>query len=235
MRQPRVDASASHVERQTTGLDEMQASGEADRLPGRSCVGRRKAVSRVGAPARDSIANLRRQCDLADYMGYCPHRREGHMRCGTRDGRTLSRRRRLDPRLLVVRSRRATTEPWAPRNGAKAARGALLSAQSSEPWAMARSSWPTQSGSARPEVTIIASGSRWRPAPRETFVGWHGRGLPNRRSGRAASGLGRLGGLWRSIAVIPLVLQTGTVLPSAVSTLPVASVWGEEMGPAKPE
>jgi hypothetical protein len=50
------------------------------------------------------------------------------MRCGTRDGRTLSRRRRLDPRLLVVRSRRATTEPWAPRNGAKAARGALLSA-----------------------------------------------------------------------------------------------------------
>jgi hypothetical protein len=29
------------------------------------------------------------------------------MRCGTRDGRTLSRRRRLDPRLLVVPSRRA--------------------------------------------------------------------------------------------------------------------------------
>ena len=44
---------------------------------------------------------------LADYMGYCPHRREGHMRCGTRDGRTLSRRRHLDPRLLVVSSRRA--------------------------------------------------------------------------------------------------------------------------------
>jgi hypothetical protein len=51
------------------------------------------------------------------------------MRCGTRDGRTVSRRRRLDPRLLV-RSRRATTEPWAARNGAKAARGALLPAQS---------------------------------------------------------------------------------------------------------
>ena len=52
------------------------------------------------------------------------------MKCGTRDGRTLSRRRRLDPRLLVVRSRRATTESWAARNGAKAARGALLSARS---------------------------------------------------------------------------------------------------------
>jgi hypothetical protein len=51
------------------------------------------------------------------------------MRCGTRDGRTLSRRRRLDPPLLVVRSRRATTEPWAARTGAKAARGALLSAR----------------------------------------------------------------------------------------------------------
>ena len=51
------------------------------------------------------------------------------MRCGTRDGRTLSRRRRLDPRLRVVRSRRATTEPWAARKGAKAARGALLSAR----------------------------------------------------------------------------------------------------------
>jgi hypothetical protein len=52
------------------------------------------------------------------------------MMCDTRDGRTLSRRRRLDPRLVVVRSRRATTEPWAARNRAKAARGALLSARS---------------------------------------------------------------------------------------------------------
>jgi hypothetical protein len=52
------------------------------------------------------------------------------MRCGTREGGTLSRRRRLDPRLLVVRSRRATTEPSAARHGAKAARGALLSARS---------------------------------------------------------------------------------------------------------
>ena len=48
--------------------------------------------------------------------------------------------------------------------GRKRARGALLSAQSSEPWAMARSSWPTHTGSARREVTIIASGSRWCPA-----------------------------------------------------------------------
>jgi hypothetical protein len=29
-------------------------------------------------------------------MGYCPHRRKGHVSCGTRDGRTLPRRTRLD-------------------------------------------------------------------------------------------------------------------------------------------
>jgi hypothetical protein len=29
-------------------------------------------------------------------MGYCPHRSKDHVSCGTRDGRTLSRRRRLD-------------------------------------------------------------------------------------------------------------------------------------------
>jgi hypothetical protein len=52
------------------------------------------------------------------------------MRCGTRDGGTLSRRRRLDPRLLVFHSTRPTTEPWAARNAAKTARGALLSARS---------------------------------------------------------------------------------------------------------
>jgi hypothetical protein len=85
-------------------------------------------------------------------MGYCPHRREGHMRCGTRDGGTLSRRRRLDPRLLVVRSRRATTEPWAARNGANAARGALLSALTRSP---ARAS-PTTSAATK------AGRSPWR-------------------------------------------------------------------------
>ena len=56
-------------------------------------------------PARGTPSSARRPDRLADYMGCCPHRRAGHMRCGTRDGRTLSRRRRVDPRLLVVRSR----------------------------------------------------------------------------------------------------------------------------------
>ena len=52
------------------------------------------------------------------------------MRCGTRDGRTLSRRKRLDPRLLVVNGRHAAKDRTMghPPNGAKAARGALLSA-----------------------------------------------------------------------------------------------------------
>jgi hypothetical protein len=85
-------------------------------------------------------------------MGYCPHRREGHMRCGTRDGGTLSRRRRLDPRLLVVRSRRATTEPWAARNGANAARGALLSARCG-------------AVGIRPEIPVAESEQDSRPIP----------------------------------------------------------------------
>jgi hypothetical protein len=66
-------------------------------------------------------------------MGYCPYRREGHMRCGTRDGRTLSRRRRLDPRLLVVRSTPRHDRTWVARNGVKAARGAVFSARSGCP------------------------------------------------------------------------------------------------------
>ena len=33
---------------------------------------------------------------LAFYMGYCPHRRKGHVSGGTRDGRTRPRRTRLD-------------------------------------------------------------------------------------------------------------------------------------------
>jgi hypothetical protein len=49
--------------------------------------------SAAGAPS----SSARRPDRLADYMGYCPHRREGHMRCGPHDGRTLSRRRRLEP------------------------------------------------------------------------------------------------------------------------------------------
>ena len=38
-------------------------------------------------------------------------------RCGTRDGHTLSRRIRLDPRLLVVNSRRAAPTMGRPRSG----------------------------------------------------------------------------------------------------------------------
>jgi len=45
---------------------------------------------------REALRGLTQQ--LADYMGCCPHRRKGHMKCGTRRGRTLSSRRRFDPR-----------------------------------------------------------------------------------------------------------------------------------------
>jgi hypothetical protein len=53
-----------------------------------------RSSSASNARARSSPA--RRPDHLAFYMGYCPHRRKGHVSCGTRDGRTLSRRRRLD-------------------------------------------------------------------------------------------------------------------------------------------
>jgi hypothetical protein len=47
-----------------------------DRLPRRSCIGR-KRQRRAGAPLpATSISKLRRLRDLADYMGYCPHRRK---------------------------------------------------------------------------------------------------------------------------------------------------------------
>jgi hypothetical protein len=105
---------AADARRHAIGLLDIGAPPEAPRS---SSTSSRRPVS-----PRDDLVGL------PNYMGYCPHRREGHMRCGTRDGRTLSRRRRLDPRLLLVRSRRAATEPWAARNGVKAARGALLSA-----------------------------------------------------------------------------------------------------------
>jgi quercetin dioxygenase-like cupin family protein len=43
---------------------------------------------------REALRGLTQQ--LAFYMGYCPHRRKGHVSGGTRDGRTLPRRTRLD-------------------------------------------------------------------------------------------------------------------------------------------
>jgi hypothetical protein len=59
---------------------------------------RRPAERRHGRPqpaAGPPSSPARRPDRLAFYMGYCPHRRTGHERCGTRDGRTLPRRTRL--------------------------------------------------------------------------------------------------------------------------------------------
>jgi hypothetical protein len=50
--------------------------------------GRTSAV--VSASARHAFGVGATPRSPSDYMGYCPHRREGHTRCGTRDGRTLS-------------------------------------------------------------------------------------------------------------------------------------------------
>jgi hypothetical protein len=43
---------------------------------------------------REALRGLTQQ--RAFYMGYCPHRRKGHVSGGTRDSRTLPRRTRLD-------------------------------------------------------------------------------------------------------------------------------------------
>ena len=73
---------------------------------------RARATGRAGRqlssqPARGTPSGSARRPDrLAFYMGYCPHRRTGHVSCGTRDGRTLSRRRARPTRLLVVAGRR---------------------------------------------------------------------------------------------------------------------------------
>ena len=59
--------------------------------------------------------SARRPDRLAFSMGCCPHRRKGHMSCGTRDGRTLSRRRRLD-RHACSSSRTGVWRRWARRS-----------------------------------------------------------------------------------------------------------------------
>jgi hypothetical protein len=99
------------------------AVGDARSAPGSLLCRWEKAEAESAPPLATSIAKLRRQRELADYMGYCPHRREGHMTCGTRDGRTLSRRR-LDPRFLLVRSRQAAERHSNARMAARRARGA---------------------------------------------------------------------------------------------------------------
>ena len=65
-------------------------------LPCRAIPRRGNAGGESAPGRRRRSTKLRRQRDLAFYMGYCPDRRKGHVSCGTRDGRALSRTRRLD-------------------------------------------------------------------------------------------------------------------------------------------
>jgi hypothetical protein len=93
-------ATASRCERAPRGQPPRRLQGtRCRRLPARdwlSCRARPRGKPRRRSRSRLRSAKLRRQRPLAFYMGYCPHRRKGHVSCGTRDGRTLSRRRRLD-------------------------------------------------------------------------------------------------------------------------------------------
>jgi hypothetical protein len=52
------------------------------------------AMADLAGAKREALRGLTQQ--LAFYMGYCPHRRKGHVSGGTRDSRTLPRRTRLD-------------------------------------------------------------------------------------------------------------------------------------------
>jgi hypothetical protein len=121
------------------------------------------------------------------------HHRQGHRRAAQPPGspaKTAYSLRRSDAgasdspttRPMLVRSRCARHRHAGARTRAKRARGVLLSAQSSEPWAMARSSWPTQTGSARREVSIIASGTRPRSGSRRS-AGSRRAGAAQRRAG----------------------------------------------------
>jgi hypothetical protein len=76
-----------------------------NRRPG----GRRHGRPQPAARARSSPA--RRPDRLAVYMGYCPHRQKGPVSCGTRDGHTLSRRRRRD-RYACSSSRTGVWRRW---------------------------------------------------------------------------------------------------------------------------
>jgi hypothetical protein len=67
---------------------------------------RRRRHDRRQPAAGAPWSAARRPDRLAFYMGYCPHRRKGHVSCGTRDGRTLSRSRTRPTYLLVVAGRR---------------------------------------------------------------------------------------------------------------------------------
>jgi hypothetical protein len=49
---------------------------------------RGRCHGRPQPPASAPTRSARRPDRLADYMGYCPHRRKGHVSGGTRDGRT---------------------------------------------------------------------------------------------------------------------------------------------------
>jgi hypothetical protein len=106
------------AERTPPHRDAHRACAPCERTTGRRRRPPRHRAARYPRPpeaAWSSSTSSRRPVELgattrSPYLlhGLLPHRREGHMNCGTRDGRTLSRRRRLDPRASSS-SRRSTT------------------------------------------------------------------------------------------------------------------------------
>jgi hypothetical protein len=103
----------------TTRGRHSQTDNEHDALPHQRRA--QRVESDIGdrrQPAPGTPSSARRPDRLAVYMGYCPHRREGHVSSGTRDSRTLSRRTHLDLRASsssVADRRRTGTRTLASR------------------------------------------------------------------------------------------------------------------------
>jgi hypothetical protein len=115
----------------------------------------REAPQSSSTSSRRPSTPARRPDRLAFYMGYCPHRRTGHVSCGTRDGRTLSRSRARATYLLVVADRRLAGA------GPDARVSSEASVAASEGRALAALRMQASSASALRGVT--ASLTRWLP------------------------------------------------------------------------
>ena len=101
----RRDAGVRVPVRRVPAADEIQASASARSTPASLLHRYEKAEDELAPLLATSISKLRRLRELAVYMGYCAYRWKGHMRRGTHEGRTLSRRRRLDMRTARRRIR----------------------------------------------------------------------------------------------------------------------------------
>jgi hypothetical protein len=159
------------------------------------------------APRRARRDDLNR---LADYMGYCPHRREDHMRCGTRDGRTHCPGGDVSTRAPPRRPERAWAARFRDARSWTHAGGCSDRFESEMTAAWVRRAAVADGGRARapaisrPETAEASDARRVsQPRSRSLIRGheWRDRrarqtpgGLPDERRGRHQQGRGAVGG-----------------------------------------